>query len=141
MRKTEQKVMLKDDGTGSAASNIVRLDTYKEIPEPSYPLGKVGRQVYDEWCRTLLSQGLLTLKSKETVEMLALAKQGVATDVEKGKQPSRHNLEALRAARGPCLDRAVGRCQQCGREARRSDQRAGRQHCRAAGRREPRQVR
>jgi len=74
------------------------LPTFREIPEPNIPLLVAGRKVYDEWCRTLIRASLLTLKTREYVEMLAIATDDIAFAIEKGKRPSRQAMEAKRAA-------------------------------------------
>jgi hypothetical protein len=74
------------------------LDNYKEIPAPNVPLLKEGQRVYDEWCRTLIKSGMLTMKSREYVEMLAIATDDIAFTINKGKRPTRQATEAKRAA-------------------------------------------
>jgi hypothetical protein len=74
------------------------LTSFKELPEPNIPLLAAGRKVYDEWCRTLIKSGLLTLKTREYVEMLAIATDDIAYAIEKGKRPTRQAIEAKRAA-------------------------------------------
>lgn len=74
------------------------LQPLKDIPDPNIPLMKAGRGVYDEWCRTLIKSGMLTLKSREYVEMLALATDDISYAIEKGKRPTRQAMEAKRAA-------------------------------------------
>lgn len=74
------------------------LTSFKELPEPNIPLLAAGRKVYDEWCRTLIKSGLLTLKTREYVEMLAIATDDIAHAIEKGKRPTRQAMEAKRAA-------------------------------------------
>jgi hypothetical protein len=74
------------------------LPAFKEVPEPNIPLLETGKKVYDEWCRTLIRSGLLTLKSREYVEMLAIATDDISYAIGKGKRPSRQAIEAKRAA-------------------------------------------
>lgn len=74
------------------------LQPLKEIPDPNVPLMKEGRAVYDQWCRTLVKSGLLTLKSREYVELLAIATDDIAYTINKGKRPTRQAMEAKRAA-------------------------------------------
>jgi hypothetical protein len=74
------------------------LSPLKDIPDPNVPLLATGRRVYDEWCRTLIRSGLLTLKTREYVEMLALATDDIAYAIEKNKRPTRQAIEAKRAA-------------------------------------------
>lgn len=74
------------------------LHPLRDIPEPNIPLLKAGLGVYNEWCRTLLRSGMLTLKSREYVEMLAIATDDIAYAIEKGKRPTRQAMEAKRAA-------------------------------------------
>lgn len=74
------------------------LTSFKELPEPNIPLLAAGRKVYDEWCRTLIRSGLLTLKTREYVEMLAIATDDIAHAIGKGKRPTRQAMEAKRAA-------------------------------------------
>lgn len=74
------------------------LTSFKELPEPNIPLLAAGRKVYDEWCRTLIKSGLLTLKTREYVEMLAIATDDIAYSIDKGKRPTRQAIEAKRAA-------------------------------------------
>lgn len=74
------------------------LDSYKEIPAPNVPLLKEGQRVYDDWCRTLIKSGMLTMKSREYVEMLAIATDDIAFTINKGKRPTRQAMEAKRAA-------------------------------------------
>jgi hypothetical protein len=78
--------------------NVHFLTSFKEAPEPNIPLLAAGRKVYDEWCRTLIKAGLLTLKTREYVEMLAIATDDIAVTIEKGKRPTRQAMEAKRAA-------------------------------------------
>src|SRR5690606_9839903 len=74
------------------------LTSFKELPEPNIPLLAAGRKVYEEWCRTLIKSGLLTLKTREYVEMLAIATDDIAFAIEKGRRPTRQAMEAKRAA-------------------------------------------
>lgn len=74
------------------------LTSFKELPEPNIPLLAAGTKVYQEWCRTLIKSGLLTLKTREYVEMLAIATDDIAYAIGKGKRPTRQAMEAKRAA-------------------------------------------
>ena len=74
------------------------LTSFKELPEPNIPLLSAGTKVYQEWCRTLIKSGLLTLKTREYVEMLAIATDDIAYAIDKGKRPTRQAMEAKRAA-------------------------------------------
>lgn len=98
MRKTGQSDLPTEEGEETPSSNVVLLGTYSEIPAPDFHLDPVGRKIYDEWCRTLLSAGLLTIKSKDQVEMYAIAKSAIADALKKGKTPPRNMTEAFRAA-------------------------------------------
>lgn len=82
----------------SEGAEVHFLPSFKEVPAPNIPLLKAGQGVYDEWCRTLIKSGLLTLKSREYVEMLAIATDDIAFAIEKGKRPTRQAMEAKRAA-------------------------------------------
>jgi hypothetical protein len=84
--------------TPSSAGEVHFLTSFKELPEPNIPLLAAGRKVYDEWCRTLIKSGLLTLKTREYVEMLAIATDDIAYAIGKGKRPTRQAMEATRAA-------------------------------------------
>lgn len=98
MRKTGKDEIAMEESVEAPAAKIIKLASYKEIPEPTYPLGETGKKVYDEWCKTLLDQGRLTKISLEAVEMLALAKQAIATAIKKKKTPSTHLMNTLRTA-------------------------------------------
>lgn len=98
MRKTGQSDLPIEESVDPASSNVVLLGTYSEIPTPDLPLTPIGRKIYDEWCRTLLSAGLLTIKSKDQVEMYAISKSAIAEALKKGKTPPRNMTEAFRAA-------------------------------------------
>lgn len=74
------------------------LPSFEEIPPSNIPLLESGNKVYQEWCRTLIKSGLLTLKTREYVEMLAIATDDIAYAIEKGKRPTRQAMEAKRAA-------------------------------------------
>jgi hypothetical protein len=78
--------------------NVHFLQPLKEIPDPNVPLLKEGRGVYEQWCRTLIKSGMLTLKSREYVELLAIATDDIAFTINKGKRPTRQAMEAKRAA-------------------------------------------
>lgn len=82
----------------SEGGEVHFLTSFKELPEPNIPLLAAGRKVYDEWCRTLIKSGLLTLKTREYVEMLAIATDDIAFSIEKGRRPTRQAMEAKRAA-------------------------------------------
>lgn len=88
----------KTDTGDLKGGEVVFLQPLKEIPDPNIPLLATGKKVYDEWCRTLLRSGMLTLKSREYVEMLAIATDDIAYAIERGKRPSRQSMEAKRAA-------------------------------------------
>lgn len=94
--KTEEQ---REKAPSEAAGGEVHfLPTFKDIPDPNIPLLDAGRKVYDEWCRTLIKSGLLTLKTREYVEMLAIATDDIAHAIAKGKRPTRQAMEAKRAA-------------------------------------------
>lgn len=78
--------------------NVHFLQPLKEIPDPNVPLLKEGHKVYTEWCRMLLKSGMLTLKSREYVELLAIATDDIAFTIQRGKRPTRQAMEAKRAA-------------------------------------------
>jgi hypothetical protein len=78
--------------------NVHFLQPLKEIPDPNVPLMKEGHGVYTQWCRMLLKSGMLTLKSREYVELLAIATDDIAYTIGKGKRPTRQAMEAKRAA-------------------------------------------
>lgn len=80
------------------AGNVHFLASFSDLPEPNIPLLASGRKVYEDWCRTLIKAGLLTLKTREYVEMLAIATDDIAFAIEKGKRPTRQAMEAKRAA-------------------------------------------
>jgi len=84
--------------TPSSGGEVHFLTSFKELPEPNIPLLASGRKVYEEWCRTLIKSGLLTLKTREYVEMLAIATDDIAYAIGKGKRPTRQAMEAKRAA-------------------------------------------
>lgn len=98
MRKTGADDLAMEEAVESSSGTVIRLPSYKTIPDPSYPLGQVGRKVYDTWCKTLLDQGMLTAIAIEGIEMLAIAKQGIADTLAAGKQPSTFALNTLRTA-------------------------------------------
>jgi hypothetical protein len=83
---------------GNEGGNVHFLQPLKEIPDPNVPLMKEGHKVYTEWCRTLIKSGMLTLKSREYVELLAIATDDIAFTINKGKRPTRQAMEAKRAA-------------------------------------------
>lgn len=93
MRKTKP-----DEQRDSEGGNVHFLQPLKEIPDPNVPLMKEGKGVYDQWCRTLIKSGMLTLKSREYVELLAIATDDIAYTINKGKRPTRQAMEAKRAA-------------------------------------------
>lgn len=88
----------KEQPRPSDGGEVHFLTSFKELPEPNIPLLVSGRKVYDEWCRTLIKSGLLTLKTREYVEMLAIATDDIAHAIGKGKRPTRQAMEAKRAA-------------------------------------------
>lgn len=92
------KIKEKSQQTPSEGGEVHFLTSFKELPEPNIPLLAAGRKVYEEWCRTLIKSGLLTLKTREYVEMLAIATDDIAYAIEKGKRPTRQAMEAKRAA-------------------------------------------
>lgn len=94
MRKTEEKPQTPP----SEGGEVHFLTSFKELPEPNIPLLAAGTKVYEEWCRTLIKSGLLTLKTREYVEMLAIATDDIAFAIGKGKRPTRQAIEAKRAA-------------------------------------------
>lgn len=94
MRKTRLEKQ-RQDGEGG---NVHFLQPLKEIPDPNVPLLKEGHGVYTQWCRMLLKSGMLTLKSREYVELLAIATDDIAFTIGKGKRPTRQAMEAKRAA-------------------------------------------
>lgn len=94
MRKTKPDEQQQD----SEGGNVHFLQPLKEIPDPNVPLLKEGQKVYDDWCRTLVKSGMLTLKSREYVELLAIATDDIAYTINKGKRPTRQAMEAKRAA-------------------------------------------
>lgn len=98
MRKIGQSDLPIEESVDPAPSNVVLLGSYKEIPEPDLPMGAIARKIYDEWCRTLLGAGLLSIKSKDQVEMYAIAKAAIADALAKNKTPPRNMTEAFRAA-------------------------------------------
>jgi hypothetical protein len=93
--QTKTKTAEPQDNEGG---NVHFLQPLKEIPDPNVPLLKEGRGVYEQWCRTLIKSGLLTLKSREYVELLAIATDDIAYTINKGKRPTRQAMEAKRAA-------------------------------------------
>lgn len=95
MVKTKEKSKA---ARSEAGGEVLFLGSYSEIPESNVPLMAKGRKVYDEWCRTLLKSGLLTLATREYVEMLAVATDDIDDAVSRGKRPSRQAMEAKRAA-------------------------------------------
>lgn len=98
MRKMPVDEMGADEASEISPSNVIKLPTYREIQEPTYPLGKTGKQVYDHWCKILLDQGLLTALALEAVEMLSLAKEAISVSISKNKVPSTHLMNTLRTA-------------------------------------------
>lgn len=96
MPRKEKQQKVEDAAPESGALHY--LPTFKELPEPNIPLLTAGRKVYEEWCRTLIRSSLLTLKTREYVEMLAIATDDIAFAIDKGKRPSRQAMEAKRAA-------------------------------------------
>jgi len=88
----------KTEKASTESGELHFLPTFSEVPEPNIPLLKEGWKVYQEWCRTLIRSGMLTLKSREYVEMLAIATDDIAFAINKGKRPSRQAMEAKRAA-------------------------------------------
>lgn len=77
---------------------IIPFPTLQKIPEPSLPLRPPGRREYDLWTRRLLNGGLLTIATVEIVERLALAKDAIQMQYDKGKSASAKYLEILRGA-------------------------------------------
>lgn len=88
----------KPDEQQDEGGKVHFLQPLKEIPDPNVPLLKEGHGVYTQWCRTLLKSGMLTLKSREYVELLAIATDDIAYQIRKGKRPTRQAMEAKRAA-------------------------------------------
>lgn len=80
------------------SGEVVFLDTFTEIPPCDFPLQKVGQETYDEWCRTLLRTGRLTVKSLEYVQMLAVAKDAVQQALEAGKPAPGRAIDGMRSA-------------------------------------------
>ena len=74
------------------------LENFSQVPEPTVPLLETGQKVYQEFCRALIKGDNLTLKTREYVELLAIAKDDIAFAIENGKRPTRQALEAVRAA-------------------------------------------
>lgn len=93
MKKTEEQPQIEPSERGE----VHFLTPYREIPEPTLPLGPEGRRAYDEWCRNLLRAGLLTVKSKEVVESFALSVDATKRAIDTGKN-IRAALEMRRAA-------------------------------------------
>ncbi|MEM7303396.1 MAG: hypothetical protein AAF468_20135 [Pseudomonadota bacterium] len=81
-----------------SGSNIVHLETFREIPEPDCPLGPVGAKIYNEHCRSLIRAGRLTIRTKEYVELLALSKEDIVDARKDGKRAPRQAVEGVRAA-------------------------------------------
>lgn len=98
MRKTESDVIPEGEEPAPSPTNVRLFPTFKEIPEPDLPLDVVGRPIYYDWCRKLLERGLLTMQARESIQMLALAKQGMTANLTKGKPVTRQNFDMYRAA-------------------------------------------
>lgn len=94
MKKTEELPQTAPNEGGE----VHFLGSFQELPEPNIPLLENGRRVYEQWCRSLIKAGLLNLKTREYVEMLAIATDDIAVTVAKGKRPTRQAMEAKRAA-------------------------------------------
>lgn len=88
----------KPEKPAAEGAEVHFLPSFKEIPKPNIPLLAAGAKVYEDWCRTLIKSGLLTLKTREYVEMLAIATDDIAFTIDKGKRPTRQAMEAKRAA-------------------------------------------
>ena len=89
------KKVMPDDGMNS---NVIDLDIFREIPVPTYPLKKAGKKKFEEWCKSLISAGLLTQKSLEHVESLSLATDLIIASISNGGKNMRAATEMQRSA-------------------------------------------
>lgn len=98
MPKTGADEIEDDDVASPSSASIIRLPSFKTIPEPDLPLSPLALKIYNERCRELLEMGMLTSRSRDIVETLALTKGEIAVAMSKGKAPSGRLYESLRTA-------------------------------------------
>ena len=86
------------EGETQQTGEVVFLDAFTEIPEPKFPLKETGQKTYQERCGVLLKRGLLTVATKDLVEMLAVADDALFDAVSNGGKNLRAASEMKRAA-------------------------------------------
>ena len=94
--KTEDAQQLAE--INKSTGEVVYLDILKEIPDPKFPLGKAGTNTYNERCKALLKAGLLTVNTKDFVEMLAVADDLMEKSINNGGKNMRVAAEMKRSA-------------------------------------------
>lgn len=78
----------------SAAAKVLKFPVLREMPEPRFSLGQVGRKTFDFWARKLLEAGLLTEISLAHVEGLAIADEQIEARISQGREVSNSSLLA-----------------------------------------------
>lgn len=86
------------DTPEESSGNVIFLDPLNAVPEPKLPLKEVGRKTYDERCDALLKRGLLTINTKDLVEMLAVADDALHMAITNGGKNLRAAAEMKRSA-------------------------------------------
>lgn len=71
--------------TARKLAKVHAFPVFREIPEPTFPLGDVARNTYDTWCRRLFDTGHLTVMAQEWVMSLSIADQISADLMRAGK--------------------------------------------------------
>ena len=74
--------------------------TFREIPQPTLPLGIVGQAEYDTLSRVLFDAGRLTLLTQRSIEALAISKDTIAALHTAGKPVPARILEQMNRALG-----------------------------------------
>ena len=82
----------------AGSPDVIDLERFREVPTPTFPLKKPGRKTYDEWCKTLINSGLLTQRTQEHVEALALSTDLIITSLKNDHKNMRAATEMRRAA-------------------------------------------
>ena len=86
--------------TAKRLATVHAFPVFRELPDPTIPLNEVGRKTYDLWCRRLFDSGHLTVISQGFVETLSLCDQIIASNHDKGTQPSQSLLKERNRALG-----------------------------------------
>jgi hypothetical protein len=81
-------------------ATVHAFPTFREIPEPTVPLGEAGRRAYDKWARILFDAGHLTEISQGFIQIVGQYEDASAYYHERGKPLPTQWVQIHKAALG-----------------------------------------